>query len=292
MPDQTPDPLETGLRSLATSAAQSVHGPAPEEIRRRGTRRRRVRVTAVAALSTAAVVAVGAVAFGVDRDLAGEPQPPATQETTVPTTPDLTPLSEANLPTAEELPGFNERTGWETTLTFPDAEQSMTSICEQTTLANVGAVEAWGRHYSQTTNYGPNTSPDPDEVPGSTGIVVAEFADESGAEEAYEQLRTWIEECPGGPPTPLGDIAGPQNSRGETFLLTYGRGTVNPTYPKGVGYPGTDVIDAQGVGIAGNRIVLVVQTQLGQDYVYAEGESPVEQALTIALTRLAYDADE
>ena len=26
MPDQTPDPLETGLRSLATSAAQSVHG--------------------------------------------------------------------------------------------------------------------------------------------------------------------------------------------------------------------------------------------------------------------------
>jgi hypothetical protein len=291
MPDQTPDPLETGLRSLATSAAQSVHGPAPEEIRRRGTRRRRVRVTAVAALSTAAVVAVGAVAFGVDRDLTGEPQLPATQETTVPPTPDLTPLSEANLPTAEDLPGFNELTGWEAILTFPDAEQSMTSICEQSSLANLGAVEAWGRDYTQTTDYPPNTSPDPDEVPGSTGIVVAEFADDSGAEEAYEQLRTWIEECPGGPPTPLGDIAGPQNSRGETFLLTYGKSTVNPMYPKGVGYPGTDVIDAQGVGIAGNRIVLVVQTELGQDYDYPDGGSPIEQALTIALTRLTDGAE-
>jgi hypothetical protein len=284
MPDQTPDPLKTGLRSLATSAAQSVHGPAPEEIRRRGTRRRRVRVTAVAALSTAAVVAVGAVAFGVDRDLTGEPQLPATQETTVPPTPDLTPLSEANLPTAEDLPGFNELTGWEAILTFPDAEQSMTSICEQTTLANV-VPSRLGRRYSQTTNYGPNTSPDPDEVPGSTGIVVAEFADESGAEEAYEQLRTWIEECPGGPPTPLGDIAGPQNSRGETFLLTYAGARSTPRTRRGSATRAPTSSTPEGVGIAGNRIVLVVRRNWGRDYVYAEGESPVEQALTIALTR-------
>ena len=286
MPDQTPDPLQRSLRSLASSAAQSAHGPAPSEIRRRGTRRHRVRITAAAALSTAAVLAVGAVAFGADRDLGREPVPPATQETTVPT---ATPLTEANLPTAEELPG-DQITGWETTATTPDDGQAMISICQQSSLADLGAVDVWSREYTQTTDYPPGTSPDPDAVAATTGILVAQFADEGVAADAYEQLRTWIQECPGGPPTSAGEIARAPNWAGDAFLLIYPKGALNPDYPKEVGYKEDGVFDAQGVGVAGNRIVLVVQTELGQDYNY-DDTSPIQEALDVALTRLADGAD-
>ena len=291
MPDQTPDPLQRGLRSLASSAAQSAHGPAPAEIRRRGTRRHRLRITAVTALSTAAVVAVGAVAFGADRDIGREPVPPATQDTTVPAPPVAAPLTDANLPTAAELPGFNELTGWRTTSTTPGDRQARISICQQSSLADLGAVDVWSREYRQTTDLPPNTDADPNAVPGYTGILVAQFTDQDAAADAYEQVATWIEDCPGGPPTPLGEVVRAQNWGGDTFLLTYPKGTVNPAYPDEVGYQDDAVLDTQGCGIAGSRIVLVVQTQLGQDYDYAAGKSPIDGALDTALTRLADGAD-
>lgn len=475
MPDQTPDPLARGLRSLASSAAQSAHGPDPAEIRARGTQRHRRRVGAVAALSTVAIVTAGTVAFGASSDLGTEPAPPvaSSPQSSVPTTttlepeggwlkelpasfvidadvppdgsvrviqgpeeglgvPDVeicgtpafadappaveglvlsspaqyrgvmlypdeadartalysvtdraaacpretspdsfgesgwtveslderpattavlahtlpeevtayyflvqrgnalavvntalqnagadmigaverarqqseeamaglsvqmcvfttvgcdveepepvdAPLSSENLPTGEELPGYGELTGWRTTSTAPGDGQSTVSVCQQSSLAGLGAVDVWKRDYDRTNTYPPGTTPDPDAAPGHTGISIAQFDGPAAAQDAYAEVLSWIERCEGDGRklTPLGPVTAAGGS-GETFLLFY------PV-------PGSDlsVIDGQAVGLVGSRIVLIAQTSQGMDYNYEPGQSPIAGALGAALIRLA-----
>lgn len=285
MPDQTPDPIERALRSLAGSAAQSAHGPEPEEIRSRGTRRRHRRVGAVVAVSTAAVLAVGSVAVGAVTDSAREPLPPATELTTGPIQEDQPTLSDQNLPRGLELPGFNEITGWKATATLPGDGQSPISVCQQSSLVGLGATDVWQREYQMTERLPPGTQADPDAAPGSTRVLIAQFPDDTAARDAYEQVGSWIRGCEGGrdsqgnPWKPIGAAGGP--GEGAAYLLSY---------PAGPDAPGAAVLDGEAVGIVGNRIVLIAQTQIGQDYNYPAGETPIEGALAVALTRLAIGA--
>lgn len=489
MPDQAPDPLERALRSLASSAAQSAHGPDPAEIRTRGARRHRRRVSAVAALSTVAVVTTGTVAFGVSRDLGSDPVPPAASSPTssVPSTltpnpmpeggwlqeipanfvldadmplddggpltrdpeeglgiPDVeicgtpafdgtppavddlgldtplqyrgvvlyaddldartalhsvtdraaacpqetsadslgdggwtvesldegpataavlahtlvdeatvyyhlvqrgnavavvsgslenaradmllaverarlqgeeaaaglssqmcvftvegcaetdpppvtatpvdAPLSGDNLSTAAELPGYNDITGWKTTSTAPGDGQAAVSICQQSSLAGLGAVDVWKRDYTSTIDYPPNTTPDPKAVPGYTGISIAQFADDGSAQDAYDEMRSWMDECSGDgrSVSRLGSVTVAGGS-GKTFLVTF---------PAGAGNRDESVIDGEAVGLFGSRVVLIAQTSRGKDYNYPAGQTPIDGALQAALTRLADGVSE
>ena len=277
MPDHTNDPFEpidSELRSLADSAARSAHGVAPAEIRARGARRHRRRIGAVAVLATLAIVAVATVAVGASRDLAGDQVGPAAEG-------DTTALTDADLPAGSELPGFNEITGWKASDAYPTGGDGLVTACQQESLAGLGAEEIRIRNYRQTTEYPPGTTPDPAARLAHTGISIARFADEAAAQEAFETVRGWIEQCHGGGDAvhELGGVASDEGE-GQAWLVTY---------PVEAGEPDIGVLDGEAVGVAGNRIVLIGQTQRGQDYNYPDGPTPIESALTIALDRLPPD---
>ena len=263
------DELRRELRSLAHEAAIASSGPRPAEVRARGARRRRRRVTAVATVVTLAVVGIGTVAFGAARDVAGNgPVGPAGGDTG---------LSADDLPTADELPGFNDKTGWRTVLTL-DNEGSSGVSCQRQHLADLGAVSVWRREFRATRGVGPGAEPDLGNG-ASTVVLNTEFADDEAAWQAADTLRSWVEDCDRASSgetdvTEIGDIA-----------VAGGEGTawlVSSTFD---GNPDFGLLTGTAVGLSGDRVVLVSQTRYGMDYDYT-GRTPIEAALAAALDRL------
>ncbi len=278
MPEPGDDRLTRELRALADKGARGSSGVAAAEVRARGARRHRRRVTALATVVTLAVVGVGTVAFGTARDEAGRaPVAPATQE------PGLT---EADLPAAEELPGFNELTGWRATRTAPDEGQEPVSICQRSSVAGLGATDVFTRDYVSTLLDQSSTTTDPEQPPSTAGVVVAAFVDRQAARAAYDSLLKWVKTCKHAPGVsvfddvavnPIGRVEA-AGGHGVATMVQYG-----PV--EGVREGGW--FDATAVGLSGDRVVLVSERLVGQDYNYPDGPTPIEGALTVALDRLA-----
>ncbi len=190
-------------------------------------------------------------------------------------------LTAADLPDAAELPGLNEQSGWRETSTTPGDGQSTASMCQQQTFAGMGADEVWRRDYTMTNDEAPGTQPDPDTDVASTVLVAAQFRDVQKALRTFALLRLWIAACD---PEPYEETS--VNELGE-ISADLGEGTAWLLIHTPVeGDPDAGLFDGTAVGVSGDRVVLISQTSVGQDYNYPAGETPIAGALAAALDRL------
>lgn len=196
-------------------------------------------------------------------------------------------LTADDLPTADELPGYNEQSGWEETNTYPGDGQAPVSICLQGGLSGLGAKQVWTRLYRATFDSRAGTTPDPAAPEFETGLSIAEFADETAAAEAYATVEQWVLDCAdctraSGFPDAGGEQPVPaevEGGKGFTRLVYYG--------PAPGDIAELSWIDAHALAVVGDRLVLVTQRSIGQDYNYPDGPSPIEGTLAAALARLA-----
>lgn len=264
MPDL--DELDPGLRAIAEHGARAARGLPTTEIRRRGSRRRIARLVT----SAAAVVALTAGATAV---FAGSGDvrtaPPAGRG-----------LSTVELPDELTYRDGARDLRWvvATTSSGEDGSEPV-SVCQQGTLASLGATDVRTRAYTWVIDLQPGevdggAYPDPE-----MGVVVGQFADADAGRAAYRAVGDWIVGCEansrGGPEGPtaapvrrFSTVDGPAG-QGWTALVLYEEDP--PVDPDAV------VFDAHAVGLSadGTRVVLVSERHVGQDYNAPPDEAPI-----------------
>jgi hypothetical protein len=125
----------------------------------------------------------------------------------------------------------------------------------------------------------------------TTRIAVAEFPDAASGRAAFAKVQDWVRNCPAylaqswrvqdpakviTPYSSL-DVAG---GFGETYLVSYSGDPADPAFDNAAWIDGTAV----GISTYGDRVVLISQRSLGQDYDYLDPvDAPISLALGIAL---------
>jgi hypothetical protein len=115
--------------------------------------------------------------------------------------------------------------------------------------------------------------------------VVAQFVDEQGATQAYDVLQAWLGRCAGQGATkgfdrveaPTGYTPVRAGAQSGWALLLYG------PVPRD---PDAAFFEAQSLVRLGDTLSWVVWTQIGEDYNYAPGQTPPEQAIPLLVDAL------
>lgn len=98
-----------------------------------------------------------------------------------------------------------------------------------------------------------------------------------------DTIRSWVQRCS----SPLFD----RTEVDEIGAVHAGGGTGSAWLlihtPVAGQAPDVGELNGTAVGTSGSRVVLISQTQVGQDYNYEAGGTPIEGALAVALDRLA-----
>jgi hypothetical protein len=174
----------------------------------------------------------------------------------------------AQLLTATELPGFNDRFRWRVESTYRGDGQDSAASCAHAGFESIGGTHIVRRDYS-----GPGGA--------RAGEVLARFADVQSAERAYAVWKAWAEGCRSwlveqgrrgarvGSPTPMH----PARSEAFWWLASYGPVPDDPA---------ASYFEATGVLQLRKTIALVVNLSSGQDYNDQPGEAPVARALRAA----------
>ncbi len=279
--------LDTSLQALADHGARSAHALPAADVRGRGSRRRQRRLGGMA-LAVAAAVAAGVVAAGAFLPGHGDQAQPAVTSTA--TTRALPP---AVLPDGLQLAPYNGTTGWQAAATPAGEDRDdPTSVCQRSTLAALGAIDVRLRTYRTTA---PLKSGEVDTQPlalrPTTRIAVAEFPDAATGRTAFAKVQDWVRTCPAHlaqtrrvqdpakviTPYSSLDVAG---GFGETYLVSYSGDPADPAFDNAAWIDGTAV----GISPYGDRLVLVSQRSLGQDYDYLDpANAPISRVLSVAL---------
>lgn len=283
MPDL--DQLDPDLRALAEHGARSARALPAADVRRRGTHRRRLRIGGTA-LTSAAAVALGVVAAGAFTARDGGQGPPALRATA-----SSRALPPAVLPDGLDLGGYNEFTGWATAAT-PARERPAdpTSVCQRSTLKQLGAVDVRLRTYRLTGQLQPGqTAEQPESLRPTTRIAVAQFPDARSGRAAFVTMQDWVRTCPErlaatwrvtNPTRAVGAYSAVDDAgaAGLTYLLTYSG--------HDAAFDNASWLDLTAVGVSsyGDRVVLISQRNLGEDYDYIDPDTaPITKALSTAL---------
>lgn len=262
--------LRHGLQEVARHGADAARALPPTEVRRRGRRRRQVRMTG-AALGLAALVGAGVAVAGLRGD----------QVTTAPPAGPL--LDGSALPASMPFDRDPDRgVTWEAATTSTHEGGEPVSVCQQGSLRSLGAESVlvgtyrWVVELEPGEVLGPSTS-DPELV-----VAIGQFAGAAEGRRAYAQLGTWLQECDAGgePVRRYSTVAAELDAgtaQGWTALLTYEeRPPVDPD---------SLIFDGQAVGLSadGTRVVLVSERTLGQDYNWLPEEAPITLRLQAVL---------
>jgi hypothetical protein len=227
------------------------------------------------------VVAAGALGSGGGQGLPALQTPAPTRG-----------LPPAVLPDGAQLSGYNDITGWATASTPPhELPADPTSVCQHSTLKALGATDVRLRTYRMTVRLQPGETDEQTEaLRPTTRMAVAEFPDTESGEAAFGTLQDWVRTCPArlaaswrvNDPT---KVVGPYSSVedrgavGDTFLLTYSGDDA--------AFDDASWFDLTAVGISsyGDRVVLISQRNLAQDYNYVDpATAPITKALATALS--------
>lgn len=176
---------------------------------------------------------------------------------------------QAQIP-AHLLPGYNDQWVWQR---FESGSGSFKprqpSVCLQASLTSIGAVADYRTSYSG---------------PGATDTtafqMTAVFPDEQTAQTASQVLVAWHNQCHAyasrsweqvnvGGVSAVPTVVGP----GSAWLTTY-----KPV----PGVPHAGYLDELGFVLDGDTMTVVVMLEVGQDYDYPAGHTPVDEALRVA----------
>jgi hypothetical protein len=205
-----------------------------------------------------------------------DPTQPAPSPTSGPTAePSDGPTSPRNGPraallTADTMPAPGDA-AWESVRTQRGTGTGGISLCQVTELDSLGATGGAVRRFRTGTV--------------TSTQVVAQFVDEQGATQAYDVLQAWLGRCAGQGATkgfdrveaPTGYTPVRAGAQSGWALLLYG------PVPRD---PDAAFFEAQSLVRLGDTLSWVVWTQIGEDYNYAPGQTPPEQAIPLLVDAL------
>ena len=281
------DPLD-GLHALAQAGEHAATPWAPEQVRRLGTRRRRRRI-GLGAAAAALAVAVGGGALwsqtlpGTNRT----PDPVATPTVASPTPPvaERT-LTVANLLTAADVPVLSDQ---QRVVIAPSGvgRQDEISVCTPAGgVDRLGASAVLGRNFRIQVELPAGERPDPsDPLSGKPSIYTQafQFSDPAAAREAYQTYRGWVAGCRAG-----------LVKRGWTVLRAADQAVWHPVRTGVAGStgefaewiykvpgqpPDSGWFEAAGLTLAGDRMMVTVSLEFGQDKNVAYEQEPADPDL-------------
>lgn len=277
------DPLDR-LSEFGSSFEGGTMPKSASEVRARGDQIRRRRRTLIAGGAAAAVAAVAIpVAVGGGDGTEKIDPAPRPDRTTVP-------LSTADLMRDTDTE-YHPEAGWATTATMPGDGQSVPNVCQQETLAGLGATAVFQRDFhwideGLETYDGPALNYAPQNTLNQS---IAEFETDDAARAAYDEYADWLADCtpPGSDRYDAGEPASVEpgvEGEAQTILSMYG------PVPRSIDRFGdSSFILETGLVVTGNRLAVISQTIVGQDYNWPDEPTPVTRMIPNAAERLLPD---
>ncbi|KAA1427256.1 hypothetical protein [Nocardioides antri] len=275
------DPIEKLTR--LGDAMEGAPMPLPaSEIRARGDRIRRRRHIVVAGASAAVVAAVAVPVVALTIGGGSDDKPELAPSPTISDPVATAPLTTENLLTGEDaVYPTGGMVDWVESDTYPGDGQAAFSPCAQQSLDGLGAEAVLRRDFEFVVT-------ETNEVDGTNYLneVIAEFPSAADAEAAYAEIKEWHVEClpPGADRYDAGDFAAvPVGVEGtaEVQLSTY-RPVDESLDPTGdLGY-----FLETGLVLSGDRVAVLSQSIVGQDYNFEADRRPIVVMLPDAARQL------